>query len=340
MTKPKILFICKDRNTNTYHEGKYGLYNSSTFVCETLHKIGYTCKVITVFDANCIDKEITAYKPDVVILEALWAPPYKIRELTKISRHKNIKWIVRIHSKGTFLANEGIAFDWINEYNKINNVTISTNNAQFNNDMVSLGYDSEYLPNIYYVNYGIERLKVKDDYIDIGCFGSIRPMKNHLQQAIVAIEFANYMDRPLRFHINSSRYEQNGNNVLKNLRALFRESSHKLIEHDWLSHYRFCELVASMDIGMQVSLTESFNIVSADFVNTNVPIITCSDITFVSSLYHAIQTDSTSIFGALLNAWYGDYINLQRINKWHLNAYNKHALRTWIRYLNCAISKH
>ena len=45
----------------------------------------------------------------------------------------------------------------------------------------------------------------------------------------------------------------------------------------------FIYLVSKMDIGLQVSLSETYNIVTADFVNQEVPVITSKEIPFVSS---------------------------------------------------------
>lgn len=73
--------------------------------------------------------------------------------------------------------------------------------------------------------------KLKND-IHVGCFGAIRPMKNHLMQAVSAIEFANRNNLTLHFHVNSGRVESNGNNSIKNVRALFEHlPEHKLVEH-------------------------------------------------------------------------------------------------------------
>ena len=41
--------------------------------------------------------------------------------------HPNVKWIVRLHSEIPFIANEGIAMDWIYEYQKYDNVFVSLN---------------------------------------------------------------------------------------------------------------------------------------------------------------------------------------------------------------------
>ena len=114
----------------------------------------------------------------------------------------------------------------------------------------------------------------KKDTINIAVFGAIRPLKNHLIQAISAIQFANEEGLKLYFHINGTRIENNGDPVLKNLRELFEgQEKHELVEHCWMEHDKFVELLQSMDICMQVSFSETYNIVTADAVNGLVPVV-------------------------------------------------------------------
>src|SRR5689334_13150548 len=100
------------------------------------------------------------------------------------------------------------------------------------------------------------------EIINIASFGSLRPFKNQLIQAVAAIVFAEQKDKILYFHINSTRMEQGGESVIKNIKALFEGTDHKLVEHGWLEQHHFLELVSRMDLGMQISFTESFNLVA------------------------------------------------------------------------------
>ena len=84
----------------------------------------------------------------------------------------------------------------------------------------------------------------------IGCFGALRPFKNHLQQALWAIKFSKNINRKLEFHINASEKDEN-NSVLLNLRAVLTNSGNRLVEHSWMPHPEFLNLVKSMDMGLQ-----------------------------------------------------------------------------------------
>jgi len=95
----KILFILKERPyyTNNTNIKSYGLINSSKHLSMYLEDLGYHVNVVTVVDANGIDKVLFEYKPDMAILEALWVPSAKLKELIELPRYKKMEWVVRIH---------------------------------------------------------------------------------------------------------------------------------------------------------------------------------------------------------------------------------------------------
>jgi len=333
----KVLFITCDR-VKDYYGITSGLFNSATFVVNFLKDKGYNAKLEPVKDSNAIDKVVTEFNPQVVVIEALWVPPAKFQELVNIPRHKNRRWIVRIHSKAPFLANEGLATRWISDYTTISNpkIQIAPNTIELTEQLHGAFPEGEFvfLPNIYHPEKFKAKKKKKDpDWIDVGCFGAIRPMKNNYQQALAAIEFSERMGKRLRFHINSSRLEQSGDNVLKNLKALFEHSPHQLVEHRWYKHKEFLEAASKMDIGMQVSFSESFNIVTADFVTAGVPIVASDDIEWMPGF---LKTSPTSHRGMIkrLNRgykWRGLSIWLQKIS---LRIYNIKAKLIWLATLH------
>ena len=77
--------------------------------------------------------------------------------------------------------------------------------------------------------------------------------------------------------------EQAGENVLKNIRGLFKNTKHNLIEVGWLERNSFLELISKMDLSMQVSLTETFNIVAADSVFMGIPVVISNEIDWLKN---------------------------------------------------------
>ena len=337
--KSRVLFICKARNTS--YGISYGLLNSCKFVGEALKEAfcgQFEYKVVSVADNNGIDKVVSEYKPTHVMIEALWVVPEKFDVLLQL--YPEIEWNVRIHSKAPFLANEGIAFDWMNRYedikSKYSNFSMSTNDFDFSDDLSIVMGEYAHLPNIYVVDkkFTINTYDNHPDVIDIGCFGAIRPMKNQLEQAIAAIIFAETQALTLRFHMNSGRSEQKGDQAMNNIIALFEANpDHTLVLHGWMDHEHFTDLVRTMDLGMQVSFSESFNIVTADFVKFDIPIIVSHDITWMSRLYKSSATNTESIVNKLKFAYKFRKFNLQYLNKLSLNNYNHLAISSWASYL-------
>jgi hypothetical protein len=330
----RVQFITCDRVKDTYGVTS-GLFNSATFVRNYLNSIGIESALTPVVDSNGIDKIVTDYNPDVVIIEALWCPPGKFEELLKIPRHKNRRWIIRIHSKAPFLANEGLATKWIIQYANLG-LEIAPNTEELTQQFESsLPFGKfTYLPNIYYADPFRKGTKENQDfdYIDIGCFGAIRPMKNTYQQALAAIDFANGLDKKLRFHVNSSRVEQNGNNVLKNLEALFEYSEHELVHHKWYKHKDFLEAVSQMDMCMQVSFSESFNIVTADSVTAKVPVVCSEDISWMPRIMRVRPTSHKRIVRKIRIAYLLNtpVVFMQSLS---LKYYNYKAKKCWVKNL-------
>lgn len=348
----KLLFILRQREAlytdeNYSHGGlSSGLLNSATFITEMLTDSGIESKLVQVVDNNCIDREVTLYRPTHVIIEAYWVVPSKFAILTKL--HPDVKWIIRNHSELPFLATEGIAIDWALEYLKYPNVYISSNSDRALSEMKIMakacyGHDMAekvlYLPNYYTFTMDVQKkIKTDDSVIDIGSFGAIRPMKNQLLQAIAAIEFARKIGKRLRFHINYSRIEGNGNNCFKNIRALFEHTSdqYELIEHTWMAHDQFIEVCSQMDIAMCVSFTETFCIVAADMVSMDIPTVVSHDIRWFSGASSANPVSSKDMVLKLQIAWClrNTHI-LQTINKWGLKRNIKNAQWAWERLFLC-----
>ena len=331
----KVLFICKQRPAR--YGASYGLLNSCRFLCNALNSMGVDAHLVEVTDNNQIDRVVHKHRPTHVFVEALWVVPDKFNVL--IPLHPNVQWYVRLHSNMPFLANEGMAIEWLKSYSnlqeKYSQFHISSNSEEMLVELTrGMNIDAAYAPNIYQPfktgeTFVAEPEEKNDHVLQVGCFGAIRPMKNQLIQACAAIAFADELERTLHFHINYSRIETNGDNAHKNMAALFRGSKHKLIEHDWMPHEKFLRLVKKMDLGLQVSFSETFNIVAADFAFVNVPIIGSPDIKWLSAIYQANPTDLNNIVHRMGCAFTGRRVDMQLANKHGLERYNHAAKKAW-----------
>ena len=344
MSSSKILFILKRKqnyNLSTdYSIGlSTGLYNSAQFMNQMLLDGGFDSQMVVVNDNNDIDREVTLHKPTHVIIEALWVVPSKFEVLCKL--HPNVKWVIRLHSEIPFLANEGMAMDWIGEYSKFDNIIISCNSPQTTKDIefymsTKLGIEKHiaFLPNFYPQQYKTKSFNKKDDTIHIGCFGAIRPLKNHLIQAFAAIKFAEEIGKKLHFHINCDRVEQKGEPILNNLISMFthlEHKGHKLIHHEWSVREEFIQLCSTMDIGIQISFNETFNIVGADVISQGVPLVASPEIPWASKLFTSRQTNTDDIVDSLLCTYTYPKINVL-LNQRGLEKYTNRTKHIWFKF--------
>lgn len=328
----KVLFVIHKRIDS--YGIPIGLVNSAKFIVNALISLGIDAKLVSVDDNNGIDREVSLYKPTHVVIEALWVIPDKFDVLLPL--HPKIQWLVRIHSKTPFLSMEGVAIDWIKKYDqkakKYGNLAIAVNSLSLQSDLRdAMGICTVYLPNIYSPTPSSSPKKDRHSHtLDVGCFGAIRPLKNNLIQALAAETFAKAIKRHLRFHINSNRIEQKGDTILNNLRSLVGPNF-ELVEHPWLPHSEFLDLVKKMDIGLQVSLSESFNIVTADFVSNDIPIVVSQDISWMPWITRADPNSMSNIVDRMRLLWFG--IGMSGSSKRSLDRYNALSMDLWSYYI-------
>lgn len=339
----KVLFVLKLRHTSGGYGLSSGLYNSARFVADMLTSNGIQTHLVQVIDNNSIDHAIYAYEPDVVIVEAFWVVPEKFDVLKRL--HPRVKFVVRNHSETAFLAQEGIAVAWTLEYLK-RGVYVAPNSYSMTADthtfVHAAGNSTSHilrLPNY----YPIERRKLSpiprpQHVINIGCFGAIRPMKNQLEQAIAAIKFGANHCLKVRFHINASRVED-GNGVLKNLRMLFKYSPHAdLVEHEWMDHPTFTRLLASMDVNLCVSFSESFCIVAADSVSAGVPTVGSPAVHWLSRFSQVDPNSAWALCKGIEVAL--RWPILRKFNRNNLAKYSAASQRHWLDVLKSLESGH
>ena len=348
----KVLFVLKRRHdyNATIHSAvgmSTGLYNSAKFMNDMLLDHGIASEITVVSDYNKIDRECNLYKPTHVIIEAIWVVPQKFAILQKL--HPNVTWVIRVHSEMPFMAGEGMALDWIADYTGFKNIVIGVNAPRMLNELRMFlkhrnSWTDEqtaervvYLPNYYPQEYKSKSIDRSKDAIDISCFGAIRPLKNHVMQAIAAIGFADEIGKKLRFHVNAGRIEMQGSPVIKNLRSIFQQihgKGHELVNDQWRPREEFLELCAEMDIGLQCNLSETFNIVGADLISQGVPLVGNSDeIPWALSPFSADPNEAKSMIKKMHLAYNWPQLNVMT-QQASLYYYTKKTARIWAKYFS------
>lgn len=331
----KILFLLKDRAYSPA-KGSYGLLNSASQVAAYLTEKLNICHIATVFDANGIDRVMNDFKPDIVIIEALWVTAKKLDELMHVPRYHHVHWVIRVHSDMGYLTTEGNGIKTLNDYIDldIDKLTISLNNEHFTKALSqALGFRFAYLPNIITYHEPFEDYTREKTRINIGCFGALRLLKNQPFQAICAIEAANRMDKKLMFHITPNT-PTDKDTVLENLKQIFVNTQHELVMHPWMETRKFHKLISKMDLGLQLSYTESFNIVTADFVSKNKLILVSGAIDWMPEMFQVSTTDYEEVIKKIIFLYtHRNDDHLKKLNQSHLHNYNKGAKLRWDKFL-------
>src|SRR6185437_16742570 len=146
------------------------------------------------------------------------------------------------------------------------------------------GHHCAYLPNLYDVARP-ERFHHHSPghHLRIGSFGALRLMKNHSTSAAAALLIARRRKANLEFHVSVNRQENPGSQgILASLRNMFAGLNWaKLVEVPWQPWASFRTIVGTMDLCLQLSQSETFNIVTADAAAEGVPSVVSEVIDWV-----------------------------------------------------------
>jgi len=342
-----VLFIVKDRliNKKTQH---HGLRNAGMFISDYLRSIGIDSQLTIIPDGGYLDATLKSFRPKVVIMEAMWLKPEKFVSIAKENPFvKEI--IVRVHSDITYFSIEPKGFQFLFDIQEINDkfpgdtpVFKSALNAlNFSDSTKNLfKEDFTYLPNIYDKPFRKSKKELRSNRIDIACYGAIRLLKNHIQQALAAMQAADELGKILYFRINDVDNDA-GSTIRASLELLFRKNGkHKLVVDAWRPHGEFLDLIRSSDIGIQLSMTESFNIVAADFISQGTPIIGGESITWLPEELKCSGTDVREIVDTIKRVYKSrNSRDLQENAYNNLNEYNNHAKQAWEDYLKPLLEK-
>ena len=86
-----------------------------------------------------------------------------------------------------------------------------------------------------------------------------------------------------------------------------------------------------MDLGMQVSFSETFNIVAADLVTQGVPVIGSKELPWINKLFSANATESEKICNKLLLTYKFPLFN-NITNQYLLHRYTNKTKKIWVEY--------
>jgi hypothetical protein len=328
-----------DENTGGGYRCHRGLGVNALQTAKVLRKNGIRCDVVPVSGFDDVASKLEELKPTHALFQALWLDANQMSELT--SDYPSVHFVVRCHSQIGFLQVEPMAIknlrDLLFLQELVLNLSVSSNTTRLQSFLQDT-YKSKvlYLPNL----YDLERVKRKRDTtfdhrtLRIGSFGAHRLLKNHTTAAAAAMMIAQRHGSDLEFYVNSGRDEDvKKNSILLSLRnMLARVPWAKLVEVPWEEWSQFRQTIAYMDLNMQVSFTETFNIVTADAVAEGVASVVSDAIEWAPRSWMADVDDAEHI--ARVGA--GLLWDIQSAGEGltALEKYCKDGVATWLHYLD------
>jgi hypothetical protein len=197
-----------------------------------------------------------------------------------------------------------------------------------------------YLPNMYWLHHKHGEPKPLwrniGGTLRIGIFGASRVQKNLLSGVMASIEIASNMGAHTEVYISSGRDDggvqgpsqkirQGAKNLVAGLPNI------KVIENPWATWPVFIKKVASMNLLMQPSYSESFNIVTADGCAEGVPSVVSSAITWAPENWVADVDDAADIARVGTQLLNDPMAAIHGFNA--LRRHNKQSQQAWLDYL-------
>ncbi len=325
-------------------EGGYGhchrgLGINALMTVKVLRKAGVHADLCAVGGIEGVRKGLRKYAPTHAVIQALWIT--SVQQAALCNEFPDTHFIIRCHSQIGFLQVEPGAVKTLRDdmflQEGLLNLTVSANTHRLQ-EFLQHTYKSQvlYLPNL----YDLDRVQRKRDeshdhrVLRIGSFGAQRLLKNHTTACAAAMMMAERRGSDLEFYVNAGRKEnEKASSVLATLRNMTdRLRWVKLVEVGWEEWSQFRATVAHMDLTMQVSFTETMNIVTADSVAEGVPAVVSDAIEWTPRRWHANVDDAGDIArvgSALLWDKHSAEEGLA-----HLERFCKCSIKAWLEYLN------
>jgi hypothetical protein len=87
-----------------------------------------------------------------------------------------------------------------------------------------------------------------------------------------------------------------------------------------------------MDIGLQVSFSETFNIVGADMISQGIPFVgTDIEIPWAIGAFSADPVSSIDITNKLLRSYNYPWINVKS-HQWSMTHFTNRTVKVWVKY--------
>lgn len=286
-----------------HHVSHIGLGVSALNTAKVLRANGTYADVWPILGAKDLAERIAKSdpKPSHVVIGAPWLPTLDLQAFL-VFRFPQIHFSVVCHSNVGFLQADPQAIKNFREDLDLEQGALNFfagGNSQRFCKWIQAAYDRPcvWLPNLYFLEstHPCHRRQWTGGPLKVGAFGAVRPLKNTLSAAAATLELANDLHTQIDFHVSVGRIE-GGSTVVRSLEAMLCKSPLvKLVKEEWHHWPQFRHLVKSMNLLMQPSYTETFNMVTADGAAESIPSVVSDAIDWAPEDWKAEVDDPLDI---------------------------------------------
>jgi hypothetical protein len=285
-----------------------GLGISATNNAKVLNRIGIKTRVVPIVNPEDLVVFLAKLEkaPTHIILQAPWIPAQVLGNLA--AEYHDTQFAVVCHSNIGFLQVEPAAINLMKQYIELegetSNFHVAGNNHRFCQWLENtFSQPCTLLPNLYFLQHKQHQPKrIWNDIggtLRIGLFGATRLQKNILSGVGAAMEIANELGAKTEIWINGGRND-GGKDSAETIRRSIRNLTDGmpnivLRELNWASWDQFKRVVGTMNLLVQASYSESFNIVTADGVSEGVASVVSSAIDWAPQSWQADVDDADDI---------------------------------------------
>lgn len=270
-----------------------------------------------------------------VIISAPWLTKYDMRCL--ITAYPAVRFVVLCHSNVGFLQADPDGIELLRHYlalaDEYPNFTVGGNSLHFVNWLrEAYSKDVVLLPNLYPTE--CRDVKVWDGTkLRIGAFGAVRPEKNFMTAAAAAVLIAKRLKVPTEFHMSSGGEGDQGRTAIAISQMAKGLPDFQVIRHDWRYWDKFIALVSEMDLMLQPSYTESFNMVTADGISQGVPSVVSPSIYWAPKQWMADPDNVEHVAEVGIKLLTEPDEWCRNLGHRALKDHARNAVRDWIKYV-------
>ena len=332
------LVLCYKNFAANQHISHIGLGVSALNTAKVLKRHGLSVLVKAINSVVDLDAFLIAHPGTThVVISAAWLPVLHLGNL--IIKYPQVEFAVNIHSNVGFLQADSNGVELLGRYvhlqKEMLNFRVSGNNQEFV-DWLTEAYTvaALFLPNLYDLDHTVSTNKplYNGGTIRIGAFGASRPLKNFMTAAGAAIAISKELRVPVEFWMSGGRPE-GGGAIERAIQALLKHQPAVTLKIlNWSAWPAFLDFLETMHLMIQVSYTESFNMVTADGIARSVPSVVSEAIDWVPARWIA-QSDNPLDVARVGRALICDpHAVLDGVKA--LERHNQAGYESWLAFLN------